>query len=60
MIGERTTTKSIQIAWSPINSSPENGGVSLIDYKVYWSKNDGKSEWSVLANSTNFQPELET
>ena len=58
--GEKTTTNSISIDWSPIDTSPGNGGESLIDYKVYWTKNDGKSPWTVLTNSTKSQTKLET
>lgn len=57
-VGDRTTESSIHIVWSPIDSSPGNGGVELIDYKVYWAKDDGN--WDVLSDTTFSQAELET
>ena len=59
-VGEKTTTTSIQIVWSPLEDIYENMGVGMSDYKVYWTKLDGKSPWKVLAQSTKYRPELET
>jgi hypothetical protein len=53
-LGEKTTKNSIHITWSPIDKSPSNGGVSLVDYKVYWSKSERVQRWTVLAVSTNY------
>jgi hypothetical protein len=59
-LGEKTTKNSIHITWSPIDSSPSNGGVSLVDYKVYWCKSERVQRWTVLAESTNYQSTVET
>ena len=59
-IGDKTTENSIHIVWSPIDTSPANGGAEWVDYKVYWKKNDEKLDWALLTDTTLTQPEVET
>jgi len=50
--GASTTKTQIQLTWTGISSSPQNGG-DYVDYKIYWNQGALVNSWALLTSTTN-------
>jgi titin len=51
--GGDTTTSSLEVTWTAVSTSPDNGGASVTEYLVYWDNGSGSSSasWSLAATT---------